>query len=185
MNMMKTNFTDKGIPVIIGEYGCPTKNKEPESVRRFLTAVCDEAYKCGHCPVMLSTPGGHYNRETFKMEDQELRNNLFAIGGKEYSPRTITSEPVETTDETVTETSTEGVTFVKGDANGDGEVDMSDVVMVMQACLNPAKYGENGTSDDRITPEGTVAADVDGNEVLTTNDALIIQRFSLHIIETI
>ena len=185
MNMMKTNFTDKGIPVIIGEYGCPTKNKEPESVRRFLTAVCDEAYKCGHCPVMWSTPGGHYNRETFKMEDQELRNNLFAIGGKEYAPRTVTSEPVETTNETVVETTTEGVTIVKGDANGDNEVDMSDVVMVMQACLNPAKYGKNGTSDDRITPEGAIAADVDGNEVLTTNDALIIQRFSLHIIETI
>ena len=46
MNMMKTNFTDKGIPVIIGEYGCPTKNKEPESVRRFLSSVCEEAYKC-------------------------------------------------------------------------------------------------------------------------------------------
>lgn len=45
MNMMKTHFTDKGIPVIIGEYGCPTTNKEPESVRRFLClrSIHDEA----------------------------------------------------------------------------------------------------------------------------------------------
>ena len=47
----------------------------------------------------------------------------------------------------------------KGDANGDGNVDMSDVVMVMQACLNPAKYGVNGTSEDRITADGAVLAD--------------------------
>ena len=49
MDMMKTHFTDKGIPVIIGEYGCPTKNKEPESVRRFITSVCKEAYTSRCC----------------------------------------------------------------------------------------------------------------------------------------
>ncbi len=73
----------------------------------------------------------------------------------------------------------------KGDANGDGEVDMSDVVMVMQACLNPAKYGVNGTSSDRISSAGEKAADVDGNAGLTANDALIIQRFTLHLIDTL
>lgn len=87
MDMLKTRFTDKGIPVIIGEYGCPTKNKEPESVRRFLSSVCEESYKRGHCPVMWSTPGGHYDRENYKMADQELQKKLFAIGGKEFSPR--------------------------------------------------------------------------------------------------
>lgn len=72
MDMMKVNFVDKGIPVIIGEYGCPTENKEPESVRLFLSAVCGEAYERGMCPVLWSTPGGHYDRNTCKMIDEEL-----------------------------------------------------------------------------------------------------------------
>jgi len=86
MQMMKTHFTDKGIPVIIGEYGCPTKNKEPESVRRFLSAVCEEAYQNGHCPVMWATPGGHYDRSSCRMTDQELQKKLYEIGGKEFDP---------------------------------------------------------------------------------------------------
>jgi len=63
-------------------------------------------------------------------------------------------------------------------------VNMSDVVMVMQACLNPKKYGTDGTSPDRITAEGTKAADVDGKAGLTANDALVIQRFSLKLIDS-
>ena len=60
---------------------------------------------------------------------------------------------------------------------------MSDVVMVMQACLNPAKYGVNGTSEDRITSDGEKAGDVDGNAGLTANDALLIQKFALKLID--
>ena len=70
----------------------------------------------------------------------------------------------------------------KGDANCDNEVDMSDVVMVMQACLNPMKYGIDGTSEDRITHDGEINGNVDGNEALTPNDALIIQKFTLNLI---
>ncbi|MBP3746412.1 MAG: leucine-rich repeat protein [Ruminococcus sp.] len=75
------------------------------------------------------------------------------------------------------------IQIVPGNANGDGGVDMSDVVMVMQAYLNPAKYGVNGTSEDRITAEGEKAGDVDGKAGLTANDALIIQRYSLKLID--
>lgn len=110
MDMMKTNFTDKGIPVIIGEYGCPTTNKEPESVQRFLSSVCEEAYKRGHCPVMWSTPGGHYDRDACQMADRELQKKLFEIGGKEYSPRENTPQPVQ------------------GDINNDGEFNVADLV---------------------------------------------------------
>lgn len=54
MDMMKTNYIDKGIPVIIGEYGCPTKGKEPDSVRLFLSSVCKAAYERQLCPVVNS-----------------------------------------------------------------------------------------------------------------------------------
>lgn len=119
MNMMKSNYTDKGIPVIIGEYGCPTKNKEPESVRRFLSSVCEEAYKCGHCPVMWSTPGGHYDRDTCKMADQELQKAIYQVGGKPYTPRNINTTPKE----------------VMGDINNDGVFNISDVVVFQKWML--------------------------------------------------
>ena len=69
---LKTWFVDKGIPVIIGEYGCPVENKELESVRLFLTSVCKEAYERGICPVLWSTSGGHYDRNTYQMMDEVL-----------------------------------------------------------------------------------------------------------------
>lgn len=73
-----------------------------------------------------------------------------------------------------------------GDANCDGNVDMSDVVMVMQDCLNPQKYGVNGTStEDRITEQGEINGDVDGKAGLTPNDALFIQRYTLKLIDTL
>lgn len=76
MKMLKTNFIDKGIPVIIGEYGCPTKNKDADSVRIFLSSVCKEACAVGACPVLWSVTGEHYNRESCKMYDEKLMDML-------------------------------------------------------------------------------------------------------------
>ena len=85
--------------------------------------------------------------------------------------------------ESLGEAPTSVTEFAKGDANGDNSIDMSDVVIVMQAYLNPKKYGVNGTSPDRITPEGEIAGDVDGNKRLSANDALLIQKFALKLID--
>ena len=81
MNMMKSAFVDKGIPVIIGEYGCPTKNKEPESVMKFITSVCKAAYSRNMCPVLWDTPGGRYDRIECRMTDTELNKALCDIAG--------------------------------------------------------------------------------------------------------
>ena len=70
---------------------------------------------------------------------------------------------------------------VKGDANGDGEIDMSDVVLIMQALANPNKYGIEGTDPKHITENGFKFADSDGDG-LTVNDALRIQQYLLGII---
>lgn len=76
MDMLKTNFIDKGIPVIMGEYGCPKKNKEEESVRLFLTSVCKAAYDRGACPILWDVTGLHYDRDSCKMTDTLLRDGL-------------------------------------------------------------------------------------------------------------
>ena len=76
MDMMKENFVDKGIPVIIGEYGCPTENKEMDSVRLFVTSVCEYAVERDMCPVLWSTPGHFYDRDSCKMIDKKLHEML-------------------------------------------------------------------------------------------------------------
>ena len=73
---------------------------------------------------------------------------------------------------------------VKGDANGDGEIDMSDVVLIMQALANPNKYGVNGTNQSHITSEGFEYADTAGNE-LTVSYALRIQQYLLGLIPSL
>ena len=62
-----------------------------------------------------------------------------------------------------------------GDANCDGNVDMSDVVLIMQALSNPNKYGENGTEPTSITSMGMRNADINGSGV-TVQDAELIQE---------
>ena len=120
MDMMKTNYIDKGIPVIVGEYGCPTKGKEPESVRLFLSSVCKAAYERQLCPVLWSTPDsttddgtvikGHYDRKNCKLVDQELKalfNEICDSSAKHSGQDTTTTTTTETTTSvTTTETTT-------------------------------------------------------------------------------
>ena len=126
MDMMKTNYVDKGIPVIIGEYGCPTVGKEQESVRRFLSSVCKAAYERNMCPVLWATPqssdhpddpiNGHYNRTTCKLSDQELKNMFNEITG-------FTGKPEEEIPET-----SETPENLMGDVNLDGIFNIADAV---------------------------------------------------------
>ncbi len=61
-----------------------------------------------------------------------------------------------------------------GDANGDKEVDMSDVVLIMQSLANPDKY--------KLSDTGLFNADVcEAGGGITSNDALEIQKFLLGI----
>ncbi|WP_028518959.1 dockerin type I repeat-containing protein [Ruminococcus flavefaciens] len=75
------------------------------------------------------------------------------------------------------ESSASAVT-VKGDANCDGQVDMADIVLIMQALANPNKYGESGTAESHLTAQGKINADMDGDG-LTVGDAQTIQKMLL------
>ena len=75
---------------------------------------------------------------------------------------------------------------VWGDANCDNTVDMSDVVLIMQALANPNKYGLEGTEKTHITEIGWNWADVDlSSKGVTANDALKIQEYLLKKIDTL
>ena len=87
MKKMKTTFVDNGIPVIIGEYGCPTKNKEQESIQNYLRLVCLHAYKNGMCPVLWDVqtkgtpqdPFSHYDRKRGIITDPVVQQNFREI----------------------------------------------------------------------------------------------------------
>lgn len=85
---------------------------------------------------------------------------------------------------TVKEAGTE-ISKIRGDANCDFELNMSDVVMIMQAYLNPAKYGEKGTSSERIKPQGIINGDVDTIQGLNLQDALRIQEYILKLLDSL
>ncbi len=83
MDMMKTTFIDKGIPVIMGEFGCSTKNKEKEQINNYLLTVCKEAYERKICPVLWDVSGGGlYDRITCDFIDPELKAGFLEIAGK-------------------------------------------------------------------------------------------------------
>jgi hypothetical protein len=73
-----------------------------------------------------------------------------------------------------------------GDANCDGGVDMSDIVLIMQSLANPNKYGLNGSDKTAITKQGLANADVDSTvKGVTAGDALRIQEFLLGKVESL
>ncbi|MCM1022433.1 MAG: glycoside hydrolase family 5 protein [Prevotella sp.] len=79
MDMVKTTFVDKGIPVIIGEYGTSTSNKTPEMIRKYLSSVCEAAYTRGMCPVLWDITDVFYNRTTMQFQDPELLKELMDV----------------------------------------------------------------------------------------------------------
>lgn len=98
---------------------------------------------------------------------------------------TTTTTAATTTTVTATTTTVTGSDIIakpvhNGDANCDGQVDMSDVVLIMQALANPNKYGVGGSDKNAVIEQGWTAADVfEVGSGVTTNDALSIQEFLL------
>lgn len=110
MDMLKTTFIDNNIPVIIGEYGCPKNNKDEDSVRLFLSSVCETAYENQLCPVLWDITGLHYDRDTCRMIDPQLKSAFQEIVNKD-------------------------IESVTGDVNKDGEFSVADVVLLQKWLL--------------------------------------------------
>ncbi len=127
MTMMKENFIDEGVPVIIGEYGCPTKNKEEESVRRFISSVCQTAYDKSICPVLWDIEDLHYDRTTATMIDSVLAESL-----KNIPEKSETDKPVES---------------LAGDVNSDGVINIIDVVMLKKHLMNVESLPDTKNAD--------------------------------------
>ncbi len=93
-----------------------------------------------------------------------------------------------TTSNGVVKVSSDDSNVVRGDANCDGKVDVSDAVLILQSLASPDKFGEKGSDEDHITSDGILNADVAGNDDdmggdgVTAMDALKIQKYMLKLI---
>jgi endoglucanase len=76
------HFTDRGIPVVVGEFGVATK-KDPASSAKYTATVCETAYTLGYVP-MLWDAGSYYDRATCKLKDPVIGKEFARIAD---SPR--------------------------------------------------------------------------------------------------
>ena len=130
--------------------------------------VIDKDGKETHSDKFNTLPAGEYTVKFPKELGSYLAMNLCRNVDCSYKV-TITKLVPGTTDNTVW-----------GDANADGSVDMSDVVLIMQSLANPNKYGLNGSDKNHITTAGLYSGSVvNRNGSVTTEDALEIQLFLL------
>jgi len=81
MLKLKVRFLDKGIPVILGEFGCPTTNKDPNSVVKYLSTVCQTAYSLGIVPVLWDA-GNLYDRKELKWKIPLVGQNMARIAAR-------------------------------------------------------------------------------------------------------
>lgn len=74
--------------------------------------------------------------------------------------------------------------ILSGDANCDGNVDLSDAVMIMQSIANPSKYklSEQGNLNAECTSKISLKKSGDG---VTNMDALTIQQYALKLIDSL
>jgi endoglucanase len=105
VSKMRTNFVDKGVPVIIGEYGVASWDakfvREQESVRNYTIAVAKAFYDAGMLPVLWDVqlnPGNneilcYYNRRTNPpaFVDPQMVAGFRDITGSTVSIRTATA----------------------------------------------------------------------------------------------
>lgn len=154
MDMLKNSYVNKGIPVIIGEYGCPKKNKEPDSVHRFVATVCEYALKTGGiCPVLWDVTDLHYDRSTCKMVDSALETELRAIGAQYTVHAPV--EPDEPDPQPVI-----------GDINGDGSISLADLVAMQRYLL----------ADNAVSLADWQAGDMNGDGVLSAADMSLLKQ---------
>ena len=66
---LKTNFLEKGIPVIVGEYGVTLRNKVEKGRVKWMAAVTQTCLNYGICPILWDTGGEISRHQPFDMRD--------------------------------------------------------------------------------------------------------------------
>jgi endoglucanase len=91
--LMKTKFIDKGIPVILGEFGAYKRKLNPPSdqalhdasVEYYLRYVVKSASEKGIITYYWDTPGGLFNRNTGAVRDRGILNAIMQVDNETSS----------------------------------------------------------------------------------------------------
>ena len=103
----------------------------------------------------------------------EKINSLELVQNVRETTTTTTDDTTGTSTETTV--SEENVSGLKGDANEDGKVSISDAVRILQYVANSGKY--------ELSEQGKINADVDGKAGVTGSDAAEIQKYDAGLIK--
>lgn len=111
------------------------------------------------------------------LDFDDVQGIMDYINGISTPTTATTTSATTTTTTTTTSTNDNAKVTLWGDTNCDGKVDISDVVLIMQALSNPNRYGIKGSDKGHVTEQGWLNADVDkSTEGVTLGDALRIQE---------
>lgn len=161
MDLMVKTYVSKGVPVIIGEYGCPKKNKDAESVQLYIKSVAEAAYSRDMCPVLWdisiyedSSKGLHYSRSSYKLIDQTLKEQLQEILVK-YTKDNDDTIPDDNNNETK-----------KGDVNSDNNINLYDAIEIAKYIMKMRTF----------TNEEFLLADYNSDNNVNLYDAIGIAK---------
>jgi len=85
---LKRRFVDNGVPVIIGEYSTVLKNKDKNSVHKYLFTCAQYATSLGICPMFWDN-GEYFDRKALQFRDPEIAEFY------KYHGALVTPEPSE------------------------------------------------------------------------------------------
>ncbi len=136
-----------------------------------VTSISGTAFNS--CP-KLKVIKGYTNTEAERFAKQ--KGISFESLGEEPLPTSTTSTTKSST--TITTSIKEGTLTAYGDSNYDGNVDLSDAVLIMQTLSNPSKF--------KLTDHGRINADCyNVGDGVTNADALAIQKYKLSLITSL
>jgi endoglucanase len=78
LKKLKVRFLDKGVPVIMGEYGMASKKSQANS-RLYVLTVAEKAYRLGICPMLWDAGGGILDRRKLEIYDPLLLQGYHKI----------------------------------------------------------------------------------------------------------
>ncbi|HOC33912.1 MAG TPA: GDSL-type esterase/lipase family protein, partial [Ruminococcus flavefaciens] len=173
--------TEKGVADYLPQYNAMVDKLWDEYGDKLIHGADLETYLKEN-PDYLGSDGVHPNSEGYEAMRKYWAETMYENVYKAETPEpvTTTSETTTTATETTTTaaettTTTAESNILYGDANLDGNVDVSDAVLIMQSLANPSKY--------KLTEQGRKNGDVQGGEDgITVRDALSIQKYKLGLI---
>lgn len=149
LDNLNRTFSQKGIPVIIGEFGCANKNNM-DQITSWAKYLVEKCTNYGMCCIWWDNGSQYkiYNRRTCKVSQPELLNTMLTAAGSEVyiDPQKKVRGDING-DGKLNDTDKELLQnyliklsdniSMNADINLDGEIDVIDLVEMKRAILNP------------------------------------------------